>query len=129
MPVLPESHASAQSWAWHWINAWNSRDLEAVLSLFADEAEFRSPKAEAITGNGTVHGKAALEAYWREALMRVGTLRFAFESASWDGESRTLLIRYIAELGAQRLIAAEILDLDAHGQAHRGTALYGATAS
>ncbi|GAC1629238.1 MAG: nuclear transport factor 2 family protein [Nevskia sp.] len=128
MTALPNSHAGAQSWAHDWISAWNARDLDAVLAMFTDDCEFRSPKAAAITGNGTVHGKPALEAYWREALTRIGTLRFMFEAAVWDPESRALVIRYVAELGAQRVIAAEIFDLDGAGKARRGTAVYGAPA-
>lgn len=128
MTALPNSHAAARAWALEWIAAWNARDVPAVLARFADDVEFRSPKAAMITGNGTVHGKAALEAYWNEALRSVGTLRFVFEASSWDSEARTLVIRYVAELGAQRTLAAEILDLDDHGRARRGTALYGAAA-
>ena len=128
MSALPNSHADAEVWARDWIAAWNARDLGAVLAMFTDDVEFRSPKAVAITGHGSVHGKAALEAYWREALARIGALHFRFESAVWDGSARALVIRYIAELGAQRMIAAEIFDLDAAGKALRGTAVYGAPA-
>ena len=32
-----------------WINAWNTKDLETVLSMFADNIEFYSPKIKAIT--------------------------------------------------------------------------------
>lgn len=128
MLLLPTSPADAEAWALHWVAAWNRRDLPAVLDLFTDEAVFRSPKAATITGCGTVVGKAALEAYWRAALERIGHLHFGFEQANWDPAARTLLIRYIAELGAQRTLAAEILDLDADGRALCGTAVYGAPA-
>lgn len=127
MPNL-NSAADAEAWARHWIAAWNRRDLSAVLALFSDEAVFRSPKAAAITGQGTVVGKAALEAYWQAALAGIGHIHFVFEQANWDPVTRTLLIRYVAELGAQRTLAAEILDLDPQGRSWRGTALYGAPA-
>lgn len=128
MTRLPTTAADAEAWALGWIAAWNRRDLPAVLDRFSEEAVFRSPKAAAITGQGTVVGKAALETYWRAALERIGHLHFAFEQANWDPATRTLLIRYVAELGAQRTLAAEILDLDIDGRALRGTALYGAPA-
>lgn len=125
---LPAGADEAETWARDWIAAWNAHDLAAVLARFADDVEFRSPKAAAITGRGTVRGKPALEAYWRAALAQVGALHFVFDCANWDPATQTLVIRYIAELGAQRLLAAEILDLDAQGRARRGTALYGAPA-
>lgn len=132
MPSMPRNADTAKDWAldWaaHWIAAWNARDVDAVLALFADDCRFRSPKAAAITGCGTVIGKAALRSYWTQALVGIVSLHFAFESAHWDADSRTLLIRYIAELGPQRLLAAEIFDFDADGQVTCGTALYGAPA-
>jgi len=119
----------AEAWARGWIAAWNARDVDAVLARFADNVEFRSPKAAVITGSGTVRGKADLAAYWHAALGQITVLRFTLDAVNWDGASRTLTIRYIAELGPQRLLAAEILDLDDNGIARIGTALYGAPAS
>lgn len=119
----------AEAWARGWIAAWNARDVDAVLARFADDIEFRSPKAAVITGHGTVRGKADLAAYWRDALSQITALRFTLEAVNWDGASRTLTIRYLAELGPQRLLAAEILDLDDDGLARVGTALYGAPAA
>lgn len=128
MNLMPTDPESAQRWALRWIAAWNAHDIEAVLLLFADDCRFRSPKAQAITGHGTVHGKAALRAYWTQALAGITTLQFRFESVHWDDASRTLLIRYIAGLGEQRVIAAEIFDFDPWGLVTCGTALYGAPA-
>lgn len=129
MSTLPVNRADAQTWARAWIAAWNARDIDAVLGFFVDNAEFRSPKAAAITGNGSVRGKPALEAYWCGALAQIGSLHFVFETADWDAEARALVIRYVAELNGQRLLAAEIFDLDETGRALRGTALYGAALS
>lgn len=128
MNLIPTDRESAQRWALHWIAAWNAHDIEAVLLLFADDCAFRSPKAHAVTGRGTVHGKAALRAYWTQALAGVNALLFRFESVHWDAAARTLVLRYIACLGEQRVIAAEIFDFDAYGLVIRGTALYGAPA-
>ena len=99
-----------------------------MLLLFADDCRFRSPKAQAITGHGTVHGKPALRAYWTQALAGIRSLQFRFESVHWDPQGRTLLIRYIACLGEQRVIAAEVFDFDSYGLVTCGTALYGASA-
>ena len=56
------------------------------------------------------------------------TLLFRFESVHWDAAARTLVLRYIACLGEQQVIAAEIFDFDAFGLVVCGTALYGAPA-
>lgn len=128
MPVMPTDADTATRWAAHWIAAWNALDIEAVLALFADDCRFRSPKAAAITGRGTVIGKAALRDYWTRAVAGIASLHFSFESAHWDLHGRTLLIRYIAELGPQRLLAAEVFDFNADGFVICGTALYGAPA-
>lgn len=128
MNLMPTDRESAQRWALHWIAAWNALDLEAVLLLFADDCRFRSPKAQAITGHGTVHGKAALRAYWTQAVAGIGPLQFRFEAVHWDDTARCLLIRYVACLGEQRLLAAEIFDFDPYGLVTCGTALYGAPA-
>jgi len=128
MPVMPTDAATARRWAEHWIAAWNALDTEAVLALFADDCTFRSPKAAVITGCGTVIAKAALRDYWTQAVSGIASLQFHFESAHWDASGRTLLIRYIAELGPQRLLAAEVFDFDTGGLVTCGTALYGAPA-
>ena len=128
MPQMPTDADTAAHWAQDWIAAWNRLDIEAVLALFADDCRFRSPKAAAITGSGTVRGKAALREYWTRAVSGIASLHFRFESAHWDASGRTLLIRYVAELGPQRLLAAEVFDFDAGGLVACGTALYGAPA-
>jgi hypothetical protein len=50
----------AQSWAEQWIEEWNRRDVEAMLAHFADDVEFRSPVAAAVTGDPVVRGRDAL---------------------------------------------------------------------
>jgi hypothetical protein len=126
--MKPNDAVAAKQWAEAWIAAWNAGDLQAVLARFADTVEFSSPKAAAITGNGTVRGKAALADYWRAALAKIDSLRFTLVAAFWDPVAATLVIRYTAELGGNRVVAAEVLELDSDGRARRGTALYGAPA-
>jgi len=61
-----------------WIAAWNQHDLAAILSHYGEDIVFFSPAAARITGeaSGRVAGKAALAAYWGEALRRVPDLTF-----------------------------------------------------
>ena len=61
---------SSDAFAREWIQAWNRRDLEALLLCYADDVEFRSPLAAKLLGeaSGTVHGKAKLRDYFAKAL-------------------------------------------------------------
>ena len=53
-----------------WIQAWNRRDLEAVLSHYTEDIEFQSPLVVNLLGetSGTVRGKQNLREYFRKAL-------------------------------------------------------------
>ena len=52
------------------IDAWNARDVEAVLIHYADDVVFTSPTAVlfAPESRGTIRGKDALRRYWTRAL-------------------------------------------------------------
>ena len=62
-------------WAETWIKAWNDRDLEALLELYATDIQLRSPFAKVYARDGTIKGKAQLREYWGEALRRMPNLR------------------------------------------------------
>ena len=66
----------AQAFADEWIEAWNSHDLDRVLSHYAPEVVFLSPIAQRIVGNGRVVGIPALRSYWGKALASVPQLKF-----------------------------------------------------
>lgn len=61
---------TSDAFAREWVQAWNRRDLESLLSCYADDVEFRSPLAAKLLGDssGTVHGKANLREYFAKAL-------------------------------------------------------------
>jgi hypothetical protein len=53
-----------------WIRAWNSHDLEQILSLYDEEVKFSSPllaKINPDTG-GVIQGKRGLRSYWGRVL-------------------------------------------------------------
>lgn len=111
-----------------WIEAWNARDTERVLSHFSEGARFLSPRAQEVTGNPVVEGHDALRAYWTAALPRLGDTRFELEQAVWDAEASTLVIIYERVSGpGTRSRACEVLHLEAGGRATSGEAMYGAT--
>jgi hypothetical protein len=53
----------ARAFAAEWIAAWNSHDLDRVLSHYAANIVFLSPFAQQLVGNGRVSGLPALRAY------------------------------------------------------------------
>ena len=116
----------AAATARHWIESWNARDIEAVLTHFDEAVRFTSPKAATFTGRALVEGKEALRAYWRTALERITSLRFTLDHALWDEARRTLAIVYVAELNGQRSRACEFLRMGTGEKAIEGEAMYGA---
>jgi ketosteroid isomerase-like protein len=82
-----------------WIRAWNERDLEAVLSHYADNVFFTSPLAQRFVpdSGGTVHGKDALRAYWTVALAGHPDLHFTLANVYLGVD--TLVIHYRNQAG------------------------------
>src|SRR5262249_44831701 len=60
----------AQSFAHEWIEAWNSHDLDQILSHYADDFVMSSPRIATIAGepSGVLRGKGPIGAYWKRAL-------------------------------------------------------------
>ena len=65
-----------QKFAQEWEQAWNSHDLETILSHYCDDVIFRSRKAVALVGQGEIHGKQVLREYWGKALDNQPDLKF-----------------------------------------------------
>jgi ketosteroid isomerase-like protein len=61
-------------WAEKWLAAWNARDLEALLDLYADDIQLKSPFAKVYARDGTIKGKAELRTYWGEVMRRTPNL-------------------------------------------------------
>jgi len=109
------TRTDAEKFATDWAEAWNRRDVEAVLAHFRDDVIFASPTALAVTGSPVVHGKDALRAYWAAALARTGSIRFSVLRVLWDVASRELAIIYLAEIGGRSGTVSENLIFDVDG--------------
>ena len=68
----------ASQFAEDWIKAWNTHDLDHILSHYAEEFTMSSPAIVQIARepSGTLKGKTAVGAYWRKALEMLPDLRF-----------------------------------------------------
>lgn len=123
------TYARAQAFAGRWVEEWNRKDVEAVLTHFADDVVFTSPTAAATIGTATVQGKEALRAYWLAAIGRIERLHFVLDHAIWDPAGAELEIVYTATINDRTNRAVELLHLNAAGLADRGEALDGAVLS
>jgi hypothetical protein len=103
------TRADVEKFAEEWAQAWNRRDVEAVLAHFRDDIIFASPTALVVTGSSVVHGKDALRAYWTAALARTGSLRFSVLRVLWDAASRELAIIYVADIDGRTATVSENL--------------------
>jgi len=108
-----------------WIADWNRRDLPAVLAHFEDDVVFTSPRALAVVGVPTVHGKAALRAYWTKALASITSLRFSLDRIAWDPLTSELAIYYEREVGGRRDRAAEVLRFGGSGRVSSAEVFHG----
>ena len=84
---FPLTASFAQAFAKEWIDAWNSHDLERILTHYDDEVLLTSPVALNIqSGDGNVRGKEALRAYFQRGLQAYSI--FASTSSRCFGGSR-----------------------------------------
>lgn len=116
-----------QTFARDWADAWNRLDVEAVLAHFADDVQFTSPSALAVTGQAVVHGKAAVRAYWRAALAKVESLHFTVRRVLWDSSQRELAIIYVENINGSSRSVSENLVFDERQLVVRGEVFHGAT--
>ena len=115
------TEAEAQDFAIEWIAAWNSHDLDRILSHYTDDVEVTSPLVETLLGPGrvTVRGKEMLRIYWGSALVKYPDLHFKLYRA-YAG-ARSVVLHYQS---VQALVAAECMELDSAGLVRRVLAHY-----
>ena len=65
----------------HWIAAWNTHDLDLIMTHYEDAIELISPVAAQLLGTptGKVIGKANLKAYFQRGLEAYPDLHFRLE--------------------------------------------------
>jgi ketosteroid isomerase-like protein len=106
-----------------WIAAWNSRDLERVLVLYADDSEMTSYRISALgfDRSGTLRGKDKLREYWGKALQLLPDLHFTLIDLFVSPDS--LVVFYENERGKK---VCEYLRVDAEGKIKQGSGNYSA---
>jgi hypothetical protein len=68
----------AEEFAQDWIDSWNARDLDRILSHYSDDFEMSSPVIVQVAGeaSGCLRGKVAVGNYWAKALQLIPDLHF-----------------------------------------------------
>ena len=78
-----------------WLAAFNKHDVPALVALYAEDATHTSPKIRALhpeTG-GKLVGRAALTAWWKDAIERLPTLRY--EELSVTADDARVFLEYV----------------------------------
>jgi ketosteroid isomerase-like protein len=119
MPSQPHQPARLAALGREWITVWNSRDLERVLALYAENAEMTSDRIHALgfDSTGTLRGKASLRMYWAKALALLPDLHFELIDLFVSPDS--IAVFYRNDRGAK---ICEYLRLNAEGLIIQGSA-------
>lgn len=117
--MLTES--DAKGLAAEWIAAWNSHDLDAILSHYDENVVLTSPVAAKILSDplGTVKGRSALREYFKRGLEVYPDLRFELEDMMFGLSS--IVLCYRNQKGTK---TAEFMELTQDGKIVRVVANY-----
>ncbi|KGO90523.1 nuclear transport factor 2 family protein [Flavobacterium suncheonense] len=101
-----------QSIAFRWFEAFNTKQLEKLLSLYDDEAQHFSPKLKIRKPetNGLVVGKEAMRAWWQDAFERLPSLHYKVTSLTANTDR--IFMEYIRQVeGEGDMLVAEVLEV------------------
>ncbi|MCC6139400.1 MAG: nuclear transport factor 2 family protein [Nitrospira sp.] len=97
------NRAFGEEFAKEWVAAWNSHDLDRILSHYADDFVMTSPYIAQLAGvaSGILTGKAAVRAYWAAALEKLPSLRFEHVQTLIGVDSVTIYYRGVKGMAAE----------------------------
>lgn len=92
-----------EKFAQEWIEAWNSHDLDRILSHYAKDFTMSSPYIAQIAGveSGSLTGMASVRAYWATALQKMPALRFELVQTLVGADSVTIYYRGVRGMAAE----------------------------
>lgn len=106
------SPETLQNIAFRWIEAFNTKQLDKLLSLYDDEARHFSPKLKIRQPetNGLVIGKQAMHAWWQDAFDRLPSLHYKLTSLT--ANSDRIFMEYTRQVhGEPDINVAEVLEV------------------
>src|SRR6516162_200429 len=103
----------AMAFARQWVAAWNSHDLDAIVSHYAPDVVLTSPVAAKILSDpsGTVRGETALRDYFRRGLEAYPDLHF--ELLEVMAGLSSVVLCYINQKGTK---TAEFMEFGKNGK-------------
>lgn len=115
------SEAEFRQFAHHWVRAWNSHDLDAIVSHYAPEVVLTSPAAAKLLNDpsGTVTGKEAVRSYFERGLEAYPNLTFELLDVMWGISS--VILYYRNQRGTK---TGEFMEFDANQKVVRVVANY-----
>lgn len=96
--------------AHEWFDAFNTHDIETLLTLYDENAEHYSPKLKTHrpSTDGLIKGKAALRAWWTDAFKRLPQLHYELLQLTAEGDR--VFMEYIRRTpGEENLRVGEML--------------------
>lgn len=96
-----------------WFEAFNSHDLEKLLSLYHDNAEHFSPKLKVRLPHtkGLIIGKEALRDWWKDSFDRLPSLRYEVKKLTADEDQ--VFMEYVRHVsGEEDLNVGEVLEIE-----------------
>jgi ketosteroid isomerase-like protein len=119
--LLPLQPSFAREFAQDWVGAWNSHNLEPIVSHYEDDVLLSSPVAlKLLGGDGSVRGKAALREYFQRGLQAYPDLRFDLLDVLWGTE--TMVLYYVNNVRGSK--TAEVMLMSTTGRIQRVWANY-----
>jgi predicted ester cyclase len=111
----------AFEFAEHWVAAWNSHDLEKIMTHYAEDVELISPVAAQLLKdpNGRVVGKDNLRNYFKKGLEAYPNLEFTLKDGLWGLNS--IVLYYINQKGT---CTGEYMEIYPTGKVSRVVANY-----
>ena len=115
------THDEAARFAADWVAAWNSHNLDTILSHYDDAVELTSPVVAQLLGapDGKITGIANLRAYFQRGLQAFPELRFQLEDVLAGLNS--VVLYYINQRGTH---TAEFMEFASSGKVISVTAHY-----
>lgn len=116
----PISQAFADDFAREWVAAWNSHDIERILSHYSEDFEMTSPliAQRGFSATGSLQGKEAVRAYWTPAVGPGSTLQFELIQALVSVDSIAIHYRSGSRL------CVEVVRFNDQGMVTAGAAHY-----
>jgi hypothetical protein len=88
-----------------WVKGWTDHNLNAIMSSYAEELEFSSPKIRAVLGeneNNTISSKRELSTYFSAGLERFPNLKFKI--MDFTVSDNKVILEYSANLDGKSIV-------------------------